>query len=95
MYTDAEDVPLWKVLKSLGEKEGSKPCSLNYKKASGKELREFFAEVLPDYDRERVHDNDIKKLIQWYDILVNNGITDFEKTLAPTEGDNVEDRTDA
>lgn len=95
MYTDAEDIPLWKVLKSLGEKEGSKPCSLNYKKASGKELREFFAEVLPDYDRERVHDSDIKKLIQWYDILVNNGITDFEKTLAPTEGDNVEDRTDA
>ncbi|MBR5062070.1 MAG: dephospho-CoA kinase [Prevotella sp.] len=94
MYTDSEDIPLWKVLKSLGEKEGSKPCSLNYKKASGKELREFFAEVLPDYDRERVHDSDIRKLIQWYDILVNNGITDFEATLAPTEGENVDDRKD-
>lgn len=95
MYTDSEDIPLWKVLKSLGEKEGSKPCSLNYRKASSKELREFFAEVLPDFDRDRVRDADIKKLIQWYDILVNNGITDFEATLAPTEGDHVEDRKDA
>ncbi|MBQ5981232.1 MAG: DUF5606 domain-containing protein [Prevotella sp.] len=94
MYTDAEDVPLWKVLKSLGEKSESKECSLNYKKASGKELKEFFAEILPDFDRDRVHDSDIKKLIQWYNILVKNGITDFEKTLAPTEGDNVDDRTE-
>ena len=92
MYTDAEDIPLWKVFKSLGEKEQSKECSLNYKKCSGQELHDFFAEVLPDYDRDRVHDSDIKKLIQWYNILVKNGITDFEATLAPTEGDNVDDR---
>jgi dephospho-CoA kinase len=94
MYTDAEDIPLWKVLKNLGEKSESKECPLNYKKASAKELREFFAEVLPDYDRDRVHDSDIKKLIQWYNILVKNGITDFEKTLAPTEGENVDDRAE-
>ena len=92
MYTDAEDIPLWKVFKSLGEKEQSKECSLNYKKCSAHELHDFFAEVLPDYDRDRVHDSDIKKLIQWYNILVKNGITDFEATLAPTEGDNVDDR---
>ncbi len=95
MFTDSEDIPLWKVLKNLGEKEASKECSLNYKKASGKELREYFAQVLPDYDRDRVHDSDIKKLIQWYNILVKNGITDFEAVLAPTEGDNVEDRQNA
>ena len=92
MYTDAEDIPLWKVFKSLGEKEQSKECSLNYKKCSAQELHDFFAEVLPDYARDRVHDSDIKKLIQWYNILVNNGITDFQATLAPTEGDNVDDR---
>ena len=50
--------------------------------------------VLPDWDRDRVHDSDIRKLIQWYDILVNNGITDFEAVLAPTEGDNVDDRAE-
>ena len=95
MYTDAEDVPLWQVLKNLGDKEQSKEGSLNYKKCSAQELHDFFAEVLPDYDRERVHDSDIKKLIQWYNILVSNGITDFETTLAPTQGDNVDDRKDS
>ncbi len=95
MYTDAEDIPLWKVLKSLGEKEQSKECSLNYKKCSAQELHDFFSAVLPDYDRDRVHDSDIKKLIQWYNILVKNGITDFESTLAPTQGDNIDDRQEA
>lgn len=95
MYTDAEDIPLWKVLKSVGEKEKSKECSINYKKASGKELRDYFAEVLPEFDRDRVHDSDIKKLLQWYNILVRNGYTDFQSVLAPTEGDNVADRQEA
>ncbi len=95
MYTDDEDMPLWKVLKNVGQKEDSKPTQINYKKASSKELREYFAQVLPTYDRDRVHDSDIKKLIQWYNILVNAGITDFEETLAPTEGDNVDDRLEA
>ncbi|MCR5130573.1 MAG: DUF5606 domain-containing protein [Prevotella sp.] len=94
MFTDSEDVPLWQVLKNLGEKCELKPCTLNYKKASGKELHAFFAEVLPDYDRDRVHDSDIRKLFQWYDILVRYGITDFEATLAPTEGENVDDRAE-
>ena len=92
MYTDDEDMPLWKVLKNLGEKENGKQTEINYKKAKNEELREYFAEVLPTYDRERVHDSDIKKLLQWYNILVSAGITDFEETLAPTEGDNVDDR---
>lgn len=94
MYTDDEDIALWKVLKSLGEKEDSKECSLNYKKASSAQLREYFGEVLPTFDRDRVHDSDIKKLIQWYNILVNAGITDFEEALAPTEGDNIDDRNE-
>lgn len=87
MYTDDEDVPLWQVLKNLGEKEESKVSSLNYKKAKSAELREYFAEVLPTFDRERVHDSDIKKLIQWYNILINAGITDFQETLAPAEAE--------
>lgn len=82
MYTDDEDIALWKVLKSVGEKSESKPTAINYKKASANELHAFFEEVLPTYDRDRVHDSDIKKLIQWYNILVNAGITDFEATLS-------------
>lgn len=94
MFTDADDVPLWQVMKNVGEKEQGKPASLNYRKCSPKELHDYFAEVLPNYDQDRVHDSDIKKLLQWYNILVNNGITDFEKALAPTEGNNVADRQD-
>ena len=69
--------------------------SLKYKKCSSKELRKYFAEVLPNFDQDRVHDSDIKKLLQWYDILVKNGYTDFKAILAPTEGDNVADRMTA
>lgn len=85
MYTVNEDVPLWQVLKSMGEKENGGACKLNYKKAASAELRSYFAEVLPSFDRDRVHDSDIRKLIQWYDILVAAGIADFEALLKPEE----------
>ena len=92
IYTDADDVPLMTILASLRDKEQGKEVSLNYKKVSSKELREYFAEILPDFDRERVHDSDIKKLLQWYNILIKNGIKDFESEMQPTEGDNIDNR---
>ena len=79
-------------LTNMRNLEEGKTASINFRKASGDELREYFAKVLPDFDRERVHNSDIKKLIQWYDILIKNGITDFEKDMKPTEGDNIDDR---
>lgn len=95
MYTDADDIPLWQVLENVGKKENSKESSINYKKASSKELRAYFTEVLPNWDQDRVHDSDIKKLLQWYNILVKAGITNFKESLAPTEGDNIDDRAEA
>ncbi|MGM9698476.1 MAG: DUF5606 domain-containing protein [Prevotella sp.] len=95
MYTDGDDVPLGKVLESMKNIEEGKEASLNYKKASSDELREYFAKVLPNFDRERVHNSDIKKLIQWYNILIANGVTDFENDLKPTPGTNVDDRKEA
>ena len=92
MYTDGDDVPLAKVLESMKTLEEGKAASIDYKKAKGDELREYFAKVLPEFDRERVHNSDIKKLIQWYNIRVDNGITDFENELQPTQGENVDDR---
>lgn len=92
IYTTGEDIPLWKVLDSVSKKEASKEVSVNYKKMSGKELRAYFAEILPEFDEDRVHDSDIKKLLQWYNLLVKAGITDFETTMAPTQGDNIDDR---
>ena len=92
MYTDTDDVPLWQVLTNMKNLEEGKTASINFRKASGDELREYFAKVLPEFDRDRVHNSDIKKLIQWYDILVKSCITDFEKDMKPTEGDNIDDR---
>ena len=92
MYTDAEDVPLMTVLAAIRDKEDKKEVTFNFKKCSSKELRDYFAEVLPDFDRERVHDSDIRKLLQWYNILIKNGITDFEEQMKPTEGENIDDR---
>ena len=85
MYTDADDVPLTKILQTLCDKEEGKESSLNYKKCSSKELRDYFAEILPDFDRDRVHDSDIKKLLQWYNILVKSGITEFEDKAEANE----------
>ena len=77
MYTDAEEVALGEVLEAVKTKENGAVASIDYKKASAAELQAFMAEVLPTYDRDRVHNSDIKKLIQWYNILVSNGITEF------------------
>ena len=92
MFTETDDVPLMKVLASMRDLEGGKESSVNFKKATPEELREYFSKVLPEWDQERVQNSHIKKLIQWYDILIKAGITDFEESMAPTEGDNVEDR---
>ena len=77
MYTDADEIPLSEVLESVKTKEGGNETSLDYKKASDEELGDFMAAVLPNYDRDRVHLSDIKKLIQWYNLLVSNGVTEF------------------
>jgi dephospho-CoA kinase len=79
MFTDTDDVPLMDVLENLKQLEQGKKSSVDFKKASGDELRDYFSKVLPNFDRERVHSSDIKKLIQWYNILIENGITDFKE----------------
>lgn len=77
MYTDTDEVPLKDVLDNLKKKENGAKASINPAKASKAELAEYFGEVLPDYDRDRVYANDIQKLIKWYNILIENGITEF------------------
>ncbi len=77
MYTDAEEVPLKDVLRNISEREKGQRIAIDHKTASRDELADFMATALPNYDRDRVHSSDIRKLIQWYNILVDNGITDF------------------
>ena len=84
MFTDEDDVPLTDVLESMKNVEGGKKSSVDYKKASGDELREYFAKILPNFDRDRVQNSHIKKLIQWYNILSENGISEFKDAEAET-----------
>ena len=84
MFTDEDDVPLTDVLESMKNVEGGKKSSVDYKKASGDELREYFAKILPNFDRDRVQNSHIKKLIQWYNILIENGISEFKDAEAET-----------
>lgn len=92
MYTDEGEVPLREVLNSLKKKENGAVSDFDYKKASREELGAYFAEVLPNYDRDRVYPADIKKLISWYNLLVKAEMTDFDEALKPTEGDHIDDR---
>ena len=85
MYTNDSEVPLKDVLTSLKKKENGAVASIDPKKATVDELRAYFTEILPDYDRDRVYPTDIKKLISWYNILVSNNITDFEDVEAEKE----------
>ena len=92
MYTDEKEVPLREVLNNIKAKESGKATSIDYRKASKDELFAFLGEVLPNFDGDRIYPSDIKKLIQWYNILVENGLTDFDEALKETEGNNIDDR---
>jgi len=86
MYTEGDDVSLNSVFHNIKELYQGKTVDIDLKKASKDELADFMAKALPSYDRERVHLSDIKKLIQWYNLLVSNGISDFEPAEEqPTE----------
>ncbi len=92
MFTETDDIPLMDVLENLKTLEDGKKATVDPKKASTKELQDYFTKVLPEWDRDRVHVSDIKKLISWYNILIEAGITDFKEEMQPTEGDNIDDR---
>lgn len=84
IYTDEGDTLLGLVLDTVKEKNEGKAVDI---KALGKDedIREYFAEILPEYDRERVYTTDIKKLLSWYNLLVSAGITDFKPEEQPEE----------
>ena len=85
IYTDTDDIPLKDVFKAINEKEdGGKSIS---HKSSGNELKKYFGEVLPDYDRERVYVSDIKKVVLWYNILHDKDLLDFSEEEENDETD--------
>jgi len=85
MYSEEDDVPLTTILEDMKKLENGKKASVDPKKASNDELQEYFTKILPSWDRDRVKNSHIQKLIQWYNILVEAGITDFADPEAEEE----------
>ncbi len=86
IYTLKEEVPLREVFGKIKEKEDGGQTSVSHKESKVK-LEEYFFEVLPDYDEDKVYPGDIKKIIQWYNLLHSKGLTDFEAETSE-EADN-------
>ena len=76
IYTLDEELPLREVFTKIQVKEKGGKTSVGHKEDKLK-LEEYFFDLVPDYDEDRVYPSDIKKVIQWYNLLHENGITDF------------------
>lgn len=81
---DDVDVPLADVMESLKTKNEGKPVDIKALKDDAA-LREYFAGILPEFDRERVYPTDIRKVFQWYNLLIDAGVTDFKEEMQPAE----------
>jgi len=85
IFTDEGDVHLSEVFKNIFEKEnGGKAVS---HKASGNELKAYMEAVLPNYDEDRVYVSDMKKIFQWYNLLHENELLNFDEEEVETEGE--------
>lgn len=80
IYTHSSEKPLAEVMRAIAEKENNGPA-ISHKEDTAK-LIAYFAEVLPDYDEDRVYASDIKKVLNWYNMLQAKGLVSKE---APTE----------
>ncbi|MEH6513795.1 DUF5606 domain-containing protein [Maribacter arcticus] len=83
IYTLEEEVPLREVFQKIQTKENGAKTSISHKDEKIK-LEEYFFEVLPNYDEDRVYVSDIKKVIQWYNILTDSNIADFSSEKEET-----------
>jgi hypothetical protein len=83
VYTESGDTPLRDILLKMKEKENGAPLAL-HSKSPNSEVFAYMKEILPDYDTEKVYASDIKKLIAWYNILMEYNI-DLEEEAEETE----------
>lgn len=75
IYTETEDLPLKEVFKRIYTKEEGKQI-LSHKEANEKIIA-YFNEIVPEYDKDRVYTSDMKKIIQWYNLLTEKGLLNF------------------
>jgi len=87
MYTNDGDARLSQILQSIKQKENGEAVSFS-PSITPEELRNYFSQVLPNFDRDRVYPSDIKKVLNWYNLLVKSGLTEFEEGEHPVEENN-------
>lgn len=93
MYTEGEDKPLSEILDLVfADMNGER---IDVKAYDNEGLRQKFAEILPDFDRDRVYPSDIKKLFSWYNLLLGAGFTKFKADETSTEENSTEDEASA
>ncbi len=78
VYTLTEEIPLGKVFKTISDKEKGNKTSISHKDGKDK-LEEYFFEILPDYDEDRVYASDIKKIVQWYNLLHKHDLLQLDE----------------
>ncbi|MFD0797009.1 DUF5606 domain-containing protein [Maribacter chungangensis] len=94
IYTLEAELPLREVFLKIQEKENGGKTSVGHKEDKIK-LEEYFFEVLPNYDEDRVYASDIKKIVQWYNILVDKDIADFSEPEKDSESEKESDKESA
>jgi len=67
VYTNTEEKPLTEIMRAIAIKEDNGPA-ISHKEDNAK-LVAYFLEILPDYDQDRVYPSDIKKIVNWYNML--------------------------
>lgn len=77
IYTENEDIPLSDVFKKIFQKEDGKE-SISHKSGND-QIKAYFGEVLPEYDKERVYISDMKRVFKWYNTLQKQGLVDLEE----------------
>ncbi len=83
VFTTAEERPLADIFTAFFEKTGGKP-TVGHKEDQRK-IEATFAEIVPDYDPDKVHFSDMKKIVQWYNALVTAGMTEFKLPEEPAD----------
>lgn len=92
IYTETGDLPLKEIFKGINEKENGGPALSP--KSSAAELKKYFGEIIPEYDKERVYVSDIKKVIMWYNTLHEKGMLDFSEVVEDINEDEPEKEID-
>ncbi len=83
MYTHSEEIPLAEVMRNIAVKEDNGPAISH--KEDNAVLMSYFKEVLPEYDEDRVYPSDIKKVLNWYNLLQAKGLVSQEAPAAEEE----------